>query len=323
MKYFSGFAGIEGFGIAIKKVFPKAECVAYSEVDKHCISNIEKHFPGHRGKNVGDIERLVFDVVKRGKKEIFVPNDYRISLLPDFDFYVGGPSCQDFSIAKSNRKGLEGEKSRVFFTIPEIIRVKKPKYFLIENVATMDTKSRDAITEMLGVEPVLINSDKFTPQKRRRLYWCNWDIPALPKADGPRIAQMVAWSSSWDYKDTNKLTLDQVQNHINSGWEQYKIDRLRRYRERETRDGRANTLTTGSGCCSNSSKNFIERCDETGRTYLEKLNPELCEKLQGFPPFWTNGIPKTQRFKQIGNAVNIPTVVHILKGLKKVVKNGR
>lgn len=276
MKYLSLFTGVGGFELAIHNTFDRAECVAFSEIDKHAIKVLEHRFPMLKGKNLGDINN-------------FKDWPFLIELLPDFDLIVGGSPCNDLSIAKGNRKGLKGTKSGLFWTYVEILKTKKPKYFLLENVASMSKEDRDLISETLGVEPVEINSDKFTPQKRRRLYWFNWDIKEEMPKEGERWPELIAWSSSFRYPK----------------------DREKYREERETRDGRANTLTTGAGCGSYSSKNYREIDGEKF-----PLHPDDCELLQGFPEGWTELVSDAQRFKQIGNAVTVPVIEYILRGLK-------
>ena len=292
MKYLSTFSGVGAFEIGINRIIKNAECVAYSENNKHAEKTYLKNYPEHKGINIGNIENAVFD------KDLIV-NDFRVSLLPDHDLLVGGPPCQDLSIAKGKRDGLKGEKSKLFYAFLAILKIKKPKYFLMENVASMSKANRDQISKLLGVEPVKICVDRFTPQKRNRLYWFNWDFnEALLPTKGWRNNQLIAWSSSNDY-------------HANGEHD--------KKRERSTRDGRANTLTTGRGCGNFSSKNYMEGCDEMGCFWKRLLTPNECEKLQGLPENWTEGVSQANRFKQIGNSVNPDTVEAILKqmpGLK-------
>lgn len=287
IKIYDLFTGLGGFSLAAQNVLHGSEVVLWSEIDKFSTQTYLKNFPEHAGKNIGDIARTCFDTDKRGQWET---NEFRISCLPDVDLVMGGSPCQDLSIAKGNREGLIGDKSGLFFAFAEIVRIKRPKFFLLENVASMKKEDRDMITTVLGVEPVEINSDLFTPQKRRRLYWLNWDIAISNIHEGPRWDNLIAWSSSNDYENGKHL----------------------RKRERETRDGRANTLTTGTGCSSFSSKNFILEADGERRL----LHPHEAEELQGLPHGWTSGVSDSQRFRQIGNAVTIPVIEHLLKGIK-------
>ena len=110
MKYFSAFSGIGGFELGIGK---EHECVGYSEIDKYAIQIYQKHFPEH--KNYGDITTI------------------NVQELPDFDFFVGGFPCQSFSIA-GKRRGLQDTRSTLFFEIARIVKAKKPKMLLLENV---------------------------------------------------------------------------------------------------------------------------------------------------------------------------------------------
>lgn len=156
MKYFSTFSGIGGFEKAIQDVFPEWECAGYSEIEKYPIQIYKKHFPNH--KNYGDITKI------------------DIKNLPDFDLLVGGSPCTDLSISKQNRQGLKGQQSKLFFNFIEILKVKKPKYFLLENVASMTKENKNKISEIIGVEYVLINSSLVSAQNRKRLFWCNWKV---------------------------------------------------------------------------------------------------------------------------------------------------
>ena len=286
MKVYELFTGLGGFGLALKNTLPDHEVVLWSEIDRHAISTYESHFPEWKGRNVGDIGRTVFDIDSKGRWEA---NEFRVSCLPDADLIVGGSPCQDLSIAKGRRHGLIGEKSFLFYAFSEIVRIKNPKYFLLENVASMDRASRDEITNILEVEPVEICSDYFTPQKRKRLHWFNWDLKeSLPDYNlAPRWPGLEAWSSSNDYHPETGVHLGR--------------------RERCTKDGRANTLTTGKGCSSRSSRNTID-----GRL----LTPEECEQLQALPIGWTAGVPESQRYKQVGNAVTVSVVEYILRSLR-------
>ena len=163
MRYFSTFTGIGAFEQAVKNIGLGWECVGYSEIDPYAIKVFEKNHPGYR--NHEDIRSIV------GKLIGGFP-----STCPDFDLLVGGSPCQDLSIAKKGRQGLKGSRSSLFWEFVRLLELKKPRYFLLENVASMKKEDRDTISRVLGVEPVMINAALVTAQQRKRLFWCNWKV---------------------------------------------------------------------------------------------------------------------------------------------------
>lgn len=323
MKYFSVFSGLGGFEVAIHDTFKKAECVGFSEIDKFAIKTYVSNFPDHSELNYGDIERLVFDLVD-GK---FVVNEKRVKSLPDFDLLIGGSPCQDLSIARAKRAGLEGQKSRLFYAYAEILRIKKPKYFILENVASMSKTNKDKITNHIksdcgyDVEPMEINAALVSAQKRKRLYWFNWNIEQ-PEDNAVLFEGITAWSRSTRYKEfslgdnfndfikNKKISENEVR--IISKHKCGKVKKISYVENRNTNDGKANTLTTGQGCGSFSSKNYMVK---DGPKRL--LTIQECEKLQGLPIGWTRAVSKCQAYKQIGNGVQVDVIKHILKGMKK------
>ena len=134
-------------------------CVGYSEIDKYAIQIYQKHFPEH--KNYGDITRIV-------------PEE-----LPDFDLIVGGFPCQSFSIA-GKRGGFNDTRGTLFFDIARIIRIKKPRYLLLENVKgllshdggkTFDTIIRTLDELGYDCQWQVLNSKNFgVPQNRERVF---------------------------------------------------------------------------------------------------------------------------------------------------------
>jgi DNA (cytosine-5)-methyltransferase 3A len=89
------------------------------------------------------------------------------------DLLIGGSPCQDLSIAKKNRQGLEGNRSSLFWEYVRILNEINPTYFILENVASMPQKDKDIITETLGVQPVMFNASLVSAQSRKRLFWTN------------------------------------------------------------------------------------------------------------------------------------------------------
>ena len=107
-------------------------------------------------------------------KQIGSVLDVKGSDLPNIDLLIGGSPCQNFSNAQWNgqRNGLDGEKSGLFFEFVRLLEETKPKYFLLENVK-MKKEYQDIISNLLGVQPININSKVVSAQMRNRLYWTN------------------------------------------------------------------------------------------------------------------------------------------------------
>lgn len=161
MKVLSLFDGISCGRIALERAGIPVEKYYASEIDKYAISVTQAMFPDTI--QVGDVNKLNY-----------------LELL-DVDMIIGGSPCQDLSIAKQNRQGLRGERSGLFWKYVEALEVIRPKWFLLENVASMKNEDRDAITETLKriypeTECVMINSALVSAQQRKRYYWTNWHV---------------------------------------------------------------------------------------------------------------------------------------------------
>ena len=94
----------------------------------------------------------------------------------NIDMVIFGSPCQTFSIAckTDKRIGIEDEnKSGLFLHCVRILNEIKPKFFFMENVASMKDEDRDFITNLMGVQPIKINAEKVSPALRNRYYWTN------------------------------------------------------------------------------------------------------------------------------------------------------
>lgn len=125
------------------------------EIDKHAIQIAKKNHP---------------EIIHHGSIDIFTD----FTRFKGADLLIGGSPCQGFSFAG---KGLNfnDPRSELFF---EFVRAKqeiKPRYFLLENVQ-MKQEYQDRISDLIGYEPIMINSALVSAQNRKRLYWCNWNI---------------------------------------------------------------------------------------------------------------------------------------------------
>ena len=177
---FSAFDGAAIGLLALKRAgIPVGKYYA-SEVDKYAIQVAKKNHP--EIIHVGDV------------KQCYARN------FPKIDLLIGGSPCQDLSIAKANREGLKGARSGLFWHFVRLLRTMKPRYFLLENVASMSKEDKAKITEIMGVEPILINSALVSAQQRKRLYWTN--IPGItqPKDKGILLKDVLENGIAMDLK---------------------------------------------------------------------------------------------------------------------------
>jgi site-specific DNA-cytosine methylase len=209
------------------------------------------------------------------------------NFLKKIDLLIGGSPCQDLSISKKDRKGLEGNKSSLFW---EYVRLKNecnPQYFILENVASMSRKDKDVITEALGVEPVLFNASLVSGQCRKRYFWTNIKFE-LPQDKGITLKDVLQPNTEVD-------------------------DRF------VTKEGKSFCLTSSYSKVSNSPAQIEHNSKKKQRTMVKendsirKLTPIECERLQGLSDDYTKDIAVTNRYKALGNAFNVDVVAHILK----------
>ncbi len=172
MNVLSLFDGIACGFVALKKRGIKVDNYYASEVDKWAIQVAKKNHP--KIIHLGDIK------------------GYKSWNLPKIDLVIGGSPCQGFSLA-GKQLNFDDPRSELFFIYVEIlwmIQNKNPDVkFLLENVK-MKKGYQDAITALLQVEPILINSDLVSAQNRQRLYWCNWEVKR-PKDKGILLKDIV------------------------------------------------------------------------------------------------------------------------------------
>jgi DNA (cytosine-5)-methyltransferase 3A len=166
MKVLSLFDGISCLRVALG-----SRAVEYyaSEIDKNAIKVSTLNYP--------DIKRLgsVCD----------------ISGFTGVDLLVGGSPCTDLSIAKKEREGLKGDRSKLFYEYVRIWKETKPTWFILENVASMSEKDKEIITSILGVEPIMINAALVSAQSRKRLFWTNIPVKGLPADRGILLKDII------------------------------------------------------------------------------------------------------------------------------------
>ena len=329
------FDGISCGQLALQRAGIKVDRYLASEVDKYAIKITQKNFPNT--EQLGDV------------KNVWAKN------LPKIDLLIGGSPCQDLSIAKAGRKGLDGERSGLFWHYVRLLRTCKPKYFLLENVASMSKENRDKITEVLVVEPIMINSALVSAQQRKRLYWTNIPNLTQPEDKGsvlddvlenglPYEEKAKALTASYNgavIKDSlekrrKTMVFNPYNNKINteksvslgtnpqcqtSKRGQVVIKPIQLVGEGQGQrvydvKGKSIGLSeTGGG---GGTKTRLYKIDlPDGQYTVRKLTPVECEKLQTLPDNYTEGISNTQRYKCIGNGWTVDVIAHIFGFIKE------
>ena len=287
LTYISLFSGIGGFEVGILKIFPNARCLGYSEIDPYAIKVYEDHFPNHA--NLGDVKKI------NGKK-------YRGKV----DLLVGGSPCQNFSNL-GDGKGLKGDKSRLLKEYIRILKEIDPLFFILENVHMSQTH-KDGVSKLIGAEPTPIDSNVISLQRRKRLYWCNFDISrisSLPLMEGTLADVLLEQDDehldevSW--KDLNKRSTGATEKYLKMILNGKPCERAKYFSVVYPSDKNSHTLT----CCS--SQEFV--C--MGKNIARQLHPIERERLQTFPDNWTNAVSTTRRMSSLGNAVTCDVIALI------------
>jgi DNA (cytosine-5)-methyltransferase 1 len=169
----SPIQALEKLGIPFKHIFS-------SDIDKYCIQSIKANYTPEILFGDPDGPYPDGDIQKRD-----------ISTVPDIDLYVCGFPCQTFSHA-GKRKGFDDKRGNIFWSCLEVIKVKRPKYFILENVKGLLTHDKgktwkviwDALSsleDVSGADPqkswgynvqwkVLNTRDYGIPQNRERVF---------------------------------------------------------------------------------------------------------------------------------------------------------
>ena len=126
----------------------------------------------------------------------------------DIDMVIFGSPCQTFSNAMKTelRIGLENkEKSGLFLECYRVLKEVNPKWFLLENVASMKNEDRDYLTQCMGVEPIRINGKLVSAALRDRYYWTN--IPNVKQPQDMGITLQSILTSGYAKRDKARALL--------------------------------------------------------------------------------------------------------------------
>jgi len=170
MKVLSLFDGIACARVALERAGIPVEEYCASEIDPFAIQVAQDRYP---------------DIFEVGSIVGLIESGWINTKEGYFDLLIGGSPCQDLSIAKKGRQGLQGERSGLFYEFVKIKDTLKPKWFILENVASMPKDAKNEISRLMGVEPIMINAALVSAQNRKRLFWTN--IPNVIQPEDKRI----------------------------------------------------------------------------------------------------------------------------------------
>lgn len=358
MKILSLFDGVSCARVALERAGIDVEWYGASEIDKYAIQVSQKNYPDIY--HIGDVKK--------------VDRNWNVH-MDGIDLLIGGSPCQDLSIAKKGRKGLDGERSGLFWEYVRILKELKPKYFILENVNSMPKEAKALITETLGVEPIMINAALVSAQNRKRLFWTNIPGVTLPEDRGILLKDILqgnvdekynVHSDNWrvganlrDVDGKSKcLNASNYKGALNDGMSLIRIDQIGKGGQGDriyspegksvglsalgggrgaktglymvvpeaTKKGYAiategqsvdlsfPTSKTRRGRVGDKAKNIMtsQNIGVFTEGQIRKLTPIECERLQGLPDNYTDGISNSQRYKCCGNAFNVDVVAHIL-----------
>lgn len=300
------FDGISGGQVAINRLGIKYYVYYASEIDKYAIKVTQKNY--QNTIQLGDVRNI------------------KGSDLPKIDLLIGGSPCQGFSFA-GKQLNFNDERSKLFFEFVRLLREVKPRYFLLENVV-MKKEYQDVISQVLGVEPTMINSSLVSGQSRKRLYWTNIKeeyINFFQKKSGipqPQdkgiLLKDILQSDEFIYQKPrgfNKggLFKDKSPTLTSNHFQENNIiiiDNINPSGKGQNGNvfdvnGKSPTLTAIQG------GNQEAKISLNNLTW-RKLTPVECERLQTFPDNYTEGISNSQRYKALGNSFTVDVIKHIL-----------
>lgn len=284
--------GISCGQVALKRLGLKDEDMNYyaSEIADYSIKITQKNHPNTI--QIGDMTKITKDI---------------LCDIGSVKLLLSGTPCKSLSRTniKNYGEGLSGT-SKLFWDFVRIKDEVKPKYFLYENVESMKDSDRDVITEALGVEPVMIDSNLFSAQDRKRYYWTNIPIPELPKQCDIVLKDIMI--------DNPDEKLFYKQEFEFRGWDKKHIATLnlkchdigkRVYNP----DMKCATLTAVTGGYQEKKVYDNGRC--------RKLTPLEYERLQTLPDNYTEGVSNSKRYCGCGDGWTVDVIAHILKGIKE------
>ena len=255
------------------------------------------------------------------------------SSIPDFDVLLGGFPCQPFSSA-GLKKGFADTRGTLFFEIERILRDKRPKAFLLENVKQLQAHDKgrtlkvilshiDALDYYVKYE-ILRAGDFGVPQNRERTYIVGFDKHYFDLPGNYDFQFPAPTYEKTRLGDILESNVDERYTLTDAIWEGFK-------------KRKQNNINRGAGfgyCLFNEESPYVStlvaRYYKDGQEILvdqgpdknpRKLTPRECARLQGFPDSFIIPVSNMQAYKQFGNSVAVPVVRAVAKRIVEEMDN--
>ena len=320
-------SGIEAPIEALKQLKIPFNHIFSSEIDKYCIQSIKANYNPKIIFGDKDGSYPEGDITKRN-----------ITDIPDIDIYVCGFPCQPFSIA-GERRGFKDKRGNIFFSCLDVIKVKKPKIFILENVKGIlwhdKKRTFKIILEELdrlsnfGIDykikwKVLNTKDFGIPQNRERLF-----IIGIKSSDA-KSSDAKSSDASKDFEwPSPKRSCKKIESYIDKKDTKINIipDRIidSNYLQRLPLDSifvdfgfyKYTTYPSSNNICPCICTKQKHWCVPLKRY----VNSKEYLSLQGFSKSFKQVVSNTQMKKQIGNSMSVNVIkcliIECLKLLKK------
>lgn len=298
------FAGIGGIRLGFQK--QGGRTVFSSEWDKFAQKTYRI--------NYGEIPEG--DITKIDEKDI-----------PNHDILLAGFPCQPFSQA-GLKKGFDDARGTLFFDIARIIKEKRPKAFMLENVKQLrghdKGKTLKVILSVLNElnyyvpEPQVLNAYHFgVPQNRERIIIVGFNKDFLPKS-----------YENFEYPighidpnvNVGNILEDNVPDRFTISDKLYKGHLERKAINKKKGNGfgfcmfnskSKYTNTISARYYKDGSEALIEQANKNPRM----LTPRECARLQGFPEHFIIPVSNAQAYKQFGNSVCVNVIEAVAKNM--------
>jgi len=298
--------------IEVGKLDPNYDFIAFPSELIDGQDNVNYH-----GTNVSEESNITWVSIKSITKTNTTNHVYNIEVEGDNSYTANSVivhNCQDFSQANRERKGVEGSKSGLFWEWVRLVKETRPKYFLLENVK-MKKEHEKVVTDVLGVEPIKINSKLVSGQLRNRLYWTN--IPDIKIPEEIDIKLQDVLTDGYTDREKSRCLLESDSRPLATP-----VKMFHRYystgfttlvfkSEQHYLDCKEHYDTHHKG---KAAKDILE--SDPVYEGLRYLNQTELERLQTVPEGYTKSLSRNNAACLLGDGWTVDVIRHILSYMK-------